>query len=199
MLFKEKNYDFIKDFVDEEVSDPSKVVNSINNILDLITSIKKTNSYRIVIKSYYYNHLLSCIDPDCPLYHKKSTLQFEKEEEDKILGKILHKCFSYLSKATSENPNDIQLGLYYALFLIEHINNNSLAIIELNQMAQSSPNPFQDFYIYRYRQVVTNALLNFANEESEKLRIKNALSYDSQFNSLRKKIIRITYLYTQIW
>jgi len=189
------------------ISDPQEVFTKILIYIELIFKSSKKNNY-LLIKGYILNHVKNCSKRDCAL--KKYTPEdIKKIGCENIINlntqsynnnsSLLVHCNELFLEGLNKFPWDNRLRLFYSLYLIQVMKNESSALEQLLIVEQSQPILEDQFLVYHYREIIKSKLICNRNENSNYLNVISIMSYEAHKNLFKEGIEMIANLHNQFW
>jgi len=99
----------------------------------------------------------------------------------------------------SKFPFSTILRMNYSFFLMERMNNNKKALIELKNCEKYNPSFEEEFIIFRYCENNKIEENNNDEDDDDVLDIVSNIAYKNHFNVFKENLSEITYIYSEFW
>ncbi|CAD8125809.1 unnamed protein product [Paramecium sonneborni] len=188
-----------------KVQDPDQIVSLTNHLLKLLYKSPLNSHSSLLIDGFLEIHKATCTREDCYLKQKKIINQRQQKplfkegtisERDVDLLMIMAQIyFNQIKKF----PNEINLRIRYAFFLLDNMKQRQQAINELIQAESLNPTLDNDFIIFRYKRIIEEEINAAQNESFGNLDIASELAFQNNMRQFQNKIERATLMHMDFW
>ncbi|CAD8209105.1 unnamed protein product [Paramecium pentaurelia] len=188
-----------------KVQDPDQIVQLTNYLLKLLYKSPLNSNCSLLIDGFLEIHKATCTREDCYLKQKKMINQRQQkplfkegtiiERDIDLLMVMAQIYFNQIKKF----PNEINLRIRYAFFLLDNMKQRQQAINELIQAETLSPSLDNDFVIFRYKKIIEEEMNAAQNETLGNLDVATEIAFQNNMRSFQNKIERATLMHMDFW
>lgn len=168
-------------------------------LLQLLVDFKNDTESRLIIEGFVDTHTSICAHSECPINPSKISSRNGTETSEVFVIRYLN--FAY-QKAIHKFPTNIQLKLYYILYLLEVAKKPLEALVMLEGLSVGKFNLLYYFVIQRFlrsvQEISTDSeMLNQIRKDSS-IDV-NDVPLQSLMKQFNKEMENVTILHTEIW
>ncbi|CAD8162069.1 unnamed protein product [Paramecium octaurelia] len=188
-----------------KVQDPDQIVQLTNHLLKLLYKSPLNSNCSFLIDGFLEIHKATCTREDCYLKQKKMINQRQQkplfkegtiiERDIDLLMVMAQIYFNQIKKF----PNEINLRIRYAFFLLDNMKQRQQALNELIQAETLSPSLDNDFVIFRYKKIIEEEMNTAQNETFGNLDFATEIAFQNNMRQFQNKIERATLMHMDFW
>ncbi|EAS07526.3 PAS domain S-box protein (macronuclear) [Tetrahymena thermophila SB210] len=186
-----------------------QLISQARYLLQLIRWSKTSKTASILLDGYLEVHKQTCQREDCAAKQKKNvnsrvaknlinvSQSIENQaDRDKIniLYQVIYHMFFY---GVKKFPNNTNLRLAYAFFLMENSKYKQQALQELSQAETNHPSFDIDFIIFRYKKLIEDEIAE--SQQDGNMDIVSEMAFQNNLRSMQNNIERCALQHMDFW